>query len=561
MQCCSCYYFSEDRNWSKTLRNFPKISILTCSDWLAQGGKKNAGEKSYKFFREGYVYDIYTCEESGDFYVKARCYRSLRKSEDPHYLSLILKEDNDKAAVSRAHCSCKGGSGGHCNHVLALLYQLNDYSCLDIKDIPSDVTCTSRPQSWHIPRASSICPLPVMATHYARAETDRVGERKRDPVKCKLYDARSPAIRKGLPMCHVMEQVDNLKRKEIPPPFSYLLSDQEPSLLMNTVFGNVPLGACLAYQLQDHGRPNTRFVSNRIRGSFVTAVQCSEFIDLPVGIDDKTSFDLTELNMLNQPDLTSFFTDHTVIDKSESYSLEQRTVLQGESAEWVEQHQFRLTASNFGKVYSRIQRPSESMLKSIFCPKDLSNVRAISHGKGKEKVARTIYARKMQQQVPGFAIFDAGITVHPKFPYLGATPDGKVFDPSSSSKFGLLEIKCPYSKRGDTLDQASSDPDFYIEKVGADFFLKKTHFYYAQVQGQLALTGLPWCDFCVYLSDSNEMCVDRIHFDSDYWENELLPKLKNFFFNYALSFIVGKAKRAQSCSRTNEELVLVGSHT
>ena len=187
------------------------------------------------------------------------------------------------------------------------------------------------------------------------AETDRVGERKRDPVKCKLYNARSPAIRKGLPMCHVMEQVDNLKRREIPPPFCYLLSDQEPSLSMNTVFGNVPLGACLAYQLQDHGRPNTRFASNRIRGSFVTAVQCSEFTDLAVGIDDKTSFDLTQLNMLNQPDLTSFFTDHIVIDKSESYSLEQRTVLQGESAEWVEQHQFRLTASNFGKVYSRIQ--------------------------------------------------------------------------------------------------------------------------------------------------------------------------------------------------------------
>ena len=75
----------------------------------------------------------------------------------------------------------------------------------------------------------------------------------------------------------------------------------------------------------------------------------------------------------------------------------------------------------------------------------------------------------------------------------------------------------------------SFDPDSCIEKVGADFSLKKSHFYYAQVQGQLALTGLPWCDFCVYLSDSNEMCVDRIHFDSDFWENDL-PKLKNFFF-------------------------------
>ncbi|RMX49481.1 hypothetical protein pdam_00017639 [Pocillopora damicornis] len=162
-----------------------------------------------------------------------------------------------------------------------------------------------------------------MGTHYARAETDRDEERKRDPVKCKLHDARRLATRKGLPKCHVMEQ------------------------------------------LQDHGRPNTRFVSNRTRGNFVAdnvAVQCSEFIDLPVGIDNKTSFDLTELNILNQPDLTSFFTDHIVIDESESNSLEQRTVLQGESAEWLKQHQFRLTASNFGKVNSRIQRQIQKRL-------------------------------------------------------------------------------------------------------------------------------------------------------------------------------------------------------
>ena len=227
----------------------------------------------------------------------------------------------------------------------------------------------------------------------------------------------------------------------------------------------------------------------------------------------------------------------------ESHDLEHRTVLQGESAEWVGQHKFRLTASNFGKVYSMIQRPSESTLKRIFCLKDLSNVRAISHGKGKEKVTRTLYARKMQQQVQGFAIFDAGISAKfPNFLILVQHPDGKVFDPSSKSKFGLLEIKCPYSKRRDTLDQAASYPDFYIEKAGADFYLKKTHLYFAQVQGQLALTGLPWCDFCVYLSDTNEICVDRVYFDSDNWENKLLPKLKNFFFNYALSFIAGQAK-------------------
>ena len=53
--------------------------------------------------------------------MKARCYASLRKSEDPHYLAKVSKEDNDKTAVSRAHCYCKGGSGGHCGHFLILV--------------------------------------------------------------------------------------------------------------------------------------------------------------------------------------------------------------------------------------------------------------------------------------------------------------------------------------------------------------------------------------------------------------------------------------------------------
>ena len=69
----------------------------------------------------------------------------------------------------------------------------------------------------------------------------------------------------------------------------------------------------------------------------------------------------------------------------------------------------------------------------------------------------------MQQKVPGFAVFDAGISVHSKLPFLGATPDGKVFDLSSNSKYGLLEVKCPCSKRGDTIDQAAEDTAFYIE--------------------------------------------------------------------------------------------------
>ena len=53
--------------------------------------------------------------------------------------------------------------------------------------------------------------------------------------------------------------------------------------------------------------------------------------------------------------------------------------------------------------------------------------------------------------------------------------------------------------------------------------------YYAQVQGQLAIGGRPWCDFVVYTTKG--INVQRIKFDNNYWENILLPKLSEFYDN------------------------------
>ena len=37
--------------------------------------------------------------------------------------------------------------------------------------------------------------------------------------------------------------------------------------------------------------------------------------------------------------------------------------------------------------------------------------------------------------------------------------------------------------------------------------------YYHQVQGQLVLSGLPWCNFVVSLTGSRSIDVERIYFD------------------------------------------------
>lgn len=81
----------------------------------------------------------------------------------------------------------------------------------------------------------------------------------------------------------------------------------------------------------------------------------------------------------------------------------------------------------------------------------------------------------------------------------GASKNRKVFDPASNAgKHGVLEIECPFSKRPDSLEQAADDPSFYLLKTGSSYYLKRDYpvGYYAQ--GQLAITGLKWCNFCVF---------------------------------------------------------------
>ncbi|KAK6178656.1 hypothetical protein SNE40_011184 [Patella caerulea] len=373
VRCCQCILKNDHIIWTKSHRNSPKISPVTRANWLKKGGgKKNVGEKSYKFLRENYVYDVcivYVKDISN--HVKARCYRSLKKNEESHHLFLTLKEssglesDNGKfAEICTAHCSCKGGSGGHCNHVFALLYQLNDFSSLGMKDIPlNNMSCTSQPQTWHIPRAKSICPLPVMGTHFARSTTDQ-NERKRDPVKSKLYDARGADSKCGLKTEHIFSHAMDLKSKDPPPPFSYLLLDQEPTFAVDrpTVFGYMPVGSCLSYQLEDFGREPPKFFSNQPAPIDSVHYTFSAFPDIPILRDNKV-FDLDhDLGVFRVSNVCrEFLVNSMLISVEDAISLEKRTVLQSDCLEWVNQHKVRLTASNFGKLFKRIQMPTEAL--------------------------------------------------------------------------------------------------------------------------------------------------------------------------------------------------------
>ena len=106
--------------WTKNLRLLSKFTTQQIQTHLEGCGKKDIGSKGYMFFTESYIHDDYVGHDkqsSGQQVlqratIKALCFRSQRKNEDPHKLILKCKPDDDgkeDAKVVATSCSCKAG--------------------------------------------------------------------------------------------------------------------------------------------------------------------------------------------------------------------------------------------------------------------------------------------------------------------------------------------------------------------------------------------------------------------------------------------------------------------
>jgi len=115
---------------------------------------------------------------------------------------------------------------------------------------------------------------------------------------------------------------------------------------------------------------------------------------------------------------------------------------------------------------------------------------------------------------------------------LAGTPDARVVDFGSEHHFGLAEVKCPETKYCVTPLEASEDPTLCCEAVNRQCKLKRDHAYFAQVQGQMGVTGASWCDFIIYTKKG--ISVERIAFDPAYWA-ELRQKLASYCFSHFIN--------------------------
>ena len=155
------------------------------------------------------------------------------------------------------------------------------------------------------------------------------------------------------------------------------------------------------------------------------------------------------------------------------HSLKQIPQPEQRTPEWYEFRMDRLTASDLGTIIgvNPYEQADYIVQKKCGFERPFKVNRAIKWGVKYEEVITKIYEHRNNVNV-----FEYGCIPHPIIKHFGASPDGIVDSNSINKNYigRMLEIKCPTSR-----DITGFIPEYY----------------HAQVQGQLEVCNLHYCDF------------------------------------------------------------------
>lgn len=210
--------------------------------------------------------------------------------------------------------------------------------------------------------------------------------------------------------------------------------------------------------------------------------------------------------------------------------IEKDTRQQSKCEKWIEIRRNLVTASNFGLICCHRKNSSyANKVKSLLYPPMLNSL-AIQHGNMYEKTA----ILQLQKQ-EGIEVNECGIFIDSLHSYLAASPDGVY------GKDGLVEIKCPYSAKGQDVDTAIRGGKlkfFKVDKKSGKIVFNRKHKYFYQIQGQLHIAEKKVCIFAVWTSPDIALKVERIERDDEFWDENMFPFLDSFYNKRLLPEIV-----------------------
>ena len=492
--------FRDIKDWGKLLKDLPRFTIREIELHRLKCGKTPESaiiktlDRGRKFKEERYISadSIFTYTDKDHFYVKCKCKASMKKDIRTVYIQL----NRLTAVVKRGNCSCPAGLSGYCNHVMALLLELADYSLSELKYVPEEIACTSRLRQWGIPGVISIPKAPVMETTVQKSISNK-------GISSTLYDPRNAIESDLVVLERLVEMQEELKKENKNIGFACCIPpiDADNVKLINTIHGEFLAESPLSYHLNPIGYdfeiktnipklnqapPHTQHLPVQLPFSFFQ-VDCEVIPHWELSDESKN------------------YIESISVTNEESILLESETVEQASSELWINVRKNKITSSNAFKVLIR-KRNFETLIDTFLKPKPTHELPPsvrdnMSHGKAYEPIAREKYRNALYFYLNrDCAVRETGCVIQPHLPWLLASPDGLVFD-AVLKEAGLIEIKCPKTKRFYCAKDLLEDDSFYIGKYeNGHMYLKKDHRlgYYTQVQMALGLSGLNYSDFVVY---------------------------------------------------------------
>lgn len=145
--------------------------------------------------------------------------------------------------------------------------------------------------------------------------------------------------------------------------------------------------------------------------------------------------------------------------------------------------------------------------------------------KKEEEIEEEMKSRAVQEYCRRLCVkwHNCGLIVHPDAPWLGAAPDGLMYDASEAESFGLVSFK--YINLPSFVECSM----LVFENKG--WQLKTTSASYWQIQAEMMIVGVSWCDLLVLSRE--DLLVQRIYRDSSFI-NLMKSKLDDFFYSYYL---------------------------
>lgn len=197
----------------------------------------------------------------------------------------------------------------------------------------------------------------------------------------------------------------------------------------------------------------------------------------------------------------------------------------------------RVTASQFKNCCeASVDTPPISIIQQLINPTNLDDVPSVKYQVKNKKIALHQYKIIAKSEHDEFRYNMCGLIINPRIPYFAGSNDGLISCECHGN--GCLEIKClKVMESNSSFEVLTNDPYNILKKHGSKYALERSHEFFYQIQFQINLIGLKFCDLVLW--SPMELLLMRVEPDLSFWE-KAMNKALTFHEKVVMPELLGK---------------------